>query len=216
MSYYQYMQKHRYSVKNIVFDFGGVLLNIDFNKTIQAFANLGMPNADQAYSKEIQAGFFQEFEKGMISENVFISEIQKLLKNASKDDVVNAWNALLIDFPIDRFYYLSKLKKKYKLFLLSNTNSIHEKAFMKIIDATLGWDNFNNLFDGIGYSHKMKMRKPDAEIFLELMKEYNLKPEETWFIDDTLMHVEAARKVGITALHLEEGKEIWDVLESLE
>lgn len=203
-------------IKNIIFDFGGVLLNIDYLKTITAFEALGMHEPAQAFSKEVQAQFFQEFEKGMITEKVFISEIQKHLKNVSSDDVTRAWNALLEDFPVERFYYLSRLKEKYKLFLLSNTNIIHEKEFVKTIDAAVGWENFKNLFEAIGYSHEMRMRKPDAEIFYAILEQHNLKPQETVFIDDTLMHVEAARKTGIHGIHLPSGKEIWDVLSHLE
>lgn len=210
------MKKQPQRIQNIIFDFGGVLLDIDYEQTVSAFKRLGMKNPNEAFSKEVQAEFFREFEKGKITENVFITEIQKQLKDSSREDVIRAWNALLGNLPEDRFLYLQRLKLKYRLFLLSNTNIIHEKEFMKIIDAGVGWDAFSQLFEGIGYSHKMHMRKPDLEIFYTMLEKYELKPHETCFIDDTKMHVEAARKTGITAFHLEDGKEIWDVLSHLE
>lgn len=209
------MEKDQQKIKNIIFDLGGVLLNIDYLKTVDAFAKLGMENPEQAFSKEVQADFFQKFEKGLISENVFVSEIQKQFKNTTAQAVIDAWNALLGDFPVKRFEYLQSLKPKYRLFLLSNTNIIHLKAFKKIIDSNVGWDKFQALFEGIGYSHEMKMRKPDAEIFLKIMDTYSLQPDETCFIDDTEMHVESARTTGIEAFHLKEDKEIWDVLAHL-
>src|SRR5690554_5280868 len=209
------MEKDQQKIKNIIFDLGGVLLNIDYLKTVEAFANLGMQNPEQAFSKEVQAEFFQSFEKGLISENVFVTEIQKQFENVSRQKVIDAWNALLGDFPVKRFEYLQSLKPRYRLFLLSNTNIIHLNAFREIIDSSVGWTAFTDLFDGIGYSHELKMRKPDAEIFYKLMDIYNLTPEETCFIDDTEMHVIAARATGIEAIHLKDDNEIWKALAHL-
>lgn len=206
------MEKESKTIKNIIFDLGGVLLNIDYLKTVEAFGKLGMTSPEQAFSKEIQADLFQRFEKGLISENVFVSEINKVLSSASPQDIINAWCALLGDFPIERYTYLHELSKKYRLFLLSNTNITHLKAFEKIIDEAVGWNNFTSLFEGIGYSHELKMRKPDGEIFMKMMEKYNLNPAETCFIDDTDVHVATANSLGIKAYHLSEGKEIWDVL----
>lgn len=207
------MEKEREKIENIIFDLGGVLLNIDYNKTIQAFRALGMADPEKAFSKEVQAEFFQGFEKGLISETVFVSEINKEFKEASPQQIIDAWCALLGDFPIQRFEYLKKLSKNYRLFLLSNTNIIHLKAFEKIIDKVVGWKNFTSLFEGIGYSHELKMRKPNADIFMKMIDKYELNPAQTCFIDDTDVHVAAANSVGITAFHLTNGKEIWDVLE---
>ncbi|NEN24788.1 HAD family phosphatase [Cryomorpha ignava] len=207
------MEKAQEKIKNIIFDLGGVLLNIDYDKTVEAFRALGMADPEQAFSKEVQAGFFQEFEKGFISETVFVSEINKEFKDASPQEIMDAWCALLGDFPNQRFEYLKKLSKSYRLFLLSNTNIIHLKAFEKIIDKAIGWNNFLLLFEGIGYSHELNMRKPNADIFMKMMDKYNLQPAETCFIDDTDVHVATANSLGITAFHLTNGKEIWDILE---
>lgn len=207
------MEKEQQTIKNIIFDLGGVLLNIDYEKTVEAFRKLGMTSPEQAFSKEVQADFFQKFEKGLISDTVFISEINKEFKMARPQEIIDAWCALLGDFPAERFNYLKKLSGNYRLFLLSNTNIIHLKAFKKIIDKSVGWENFTALFDGIGYSHELNMRKPDADIFMKMMKTYNLKPQETCFIDDTDMHVATANSLGIKAYHLTGANEIWDILE---
>ena len=209
------MEKDQQKIKNIIFDLGGVLLNIDYHKTVDAFAKLGMENPIEAFSKEVQAEFFQTFEKGLITENVFVSEIQKQFKDVTRQSVIDAWNALLGDFPVKRYEYLQSLKSKYRLFLLSNTNIIHLKAFKDIIESSVGWNEFEALFEGTCYSHEMKMRKPDTEIFHKIMEMYNLQPHETYFIDDTQMHVEAARTTGIKAFHLRDHKEIWDTLAHL-
>jgi len=207
------MEKKQDKIKNIIFDLGGVLLNIDYQKTVNAFKALGMPNPEQAFTKEIQAEFFQQFEKGFISEHVFVSEIKKQLKNASSQDIIDAWCALLGDFPIKRFDLLNSLSRKYRIFLLSNTNIIHLKAFREIIEGAVGWDAFTGVFEGIGYSHELNMRKPNADIFMKMMETYKLKASETCFIDDTPEHVAAASSLGIKAMHLKDGKEIWDLLE---
>lgn len=207
------MKKEREKIENIIFDLGGVLLNIDYVKTVDAFKSLGMSDPEQAFTKEVQSDFFQQFEKGLISETVFISEINKEFKDATPQQIVDAWCALLGDFPIERFEFLKTLSKKYRLFLLSNTNIIHLKAFQKIIDESVGWINFTSLFEGIGYSHELNMRKPDTEIFLKMMNKYSLNPNKTCFIDDTDVHVATANSLGITAFHLTDDKEIWDVLD---
>lgn len=206
------MEKEQQIIKNIIFDLGGVLLNIDYKKTIEAFRELGMDDPELAFSKEVQADFFQKFEKGLISETVFVSEINKEFKDATPQEIIEVWCALLGDFPMQRFEYLKRLSKNYRLFLLSNTNIIHLKAFEKIIDKAVGWSKFRSLFEGIGYSHELNMRKPDADIFMKMIDKYNMNPEETCFIDDTDVHVATANSVGITAFHLTNGKDIWDVL----
>lgn len=206
------MEKKNQRSTSIIFDLGGVLLNIDYNKTVEAFRKLGMPNPEQAFTKEIQAELFQKLEKGIISEKLFIEELKKHFDGSTEQEIVDAWCALLLDFPIKRYEFLKKLSANYRLFVLSNTNIIHLKAFQKIIDKTVGWSEFTSLFEGIGYSHELNSRKPDAEIFEKILNKYSLDREKTTFIDDTLEHVESARRVGLEAIHLKDGNEIWDVL----
>ncbi len=206
------MEKKNQRITNIIFDLGGVLLNIDYHKTVEAFRSLGMVNPEKAFTKEIQAELFQKLEKGLISENEFIQELKKLFPNASEQEIVDAWCALLLDFPVKRYEFLKKLSGEYRLFILSNTNIIHLIAFQKIIESSVGWEEFTSLFEGIGLSHELNSRKPDAVIFEKILKMYDLNPTKTIFIDDTPEHVEAARKLGIEAIHLKNGNEIWDIL----
>ncbi len=200
------------NIKHIIFDLGGVLLNIDYSKTVEAFRALGLENPLEAFTKEQQAELFQKFEKGKIDESTFIVTLQKEMPNANAQQLIDAWNAMLGDFPIDRFVFLAEISKKYDCYVLSNTNIIHQRAFEDIIDHKVGWKSFAELFTYVYYSHELGMRKPDAEIFEEVLRRHNLKGSETCFIDDSPQHVATAKKLGIHAVHLGEGEEIWDVL----
>jgi len=192
-------------IKNILFDLGGVLLDIDYLKTVKAFKNLGLRNPEQAFTKEIQADLFQEFERGRIRETEFLETLNSHMPGASKEEIISAWNALLGDFPVKRYEFLKSLANSYKLGVLSNTNIIHERAFMGIIDRSVGWDNFKSLFQGLGYSHNLGERKPNTEVFHVCLSMMRFKPEETLFIDDTPEHVEGAKKAGMHSIHLQTG-----------
>lgn len=199
-------------IQHIIFDLGGVLLNIDYQATVEAFQALGLVNPLEAFTKEQQASLFQDFEKGSIDSDTFISQLQNVMPKASKNDIVDAWNAMLGEFPKARFAFLEQVSKKYDCYVLSNTNIIHLRAFETIIDNSVGWSAFSNLFTKVYYSHELGMRKPDAEIFIEILNRHNLNPENTCFIDDSPQHVAAAAHIGIRAIHLQEGQEIWDVI----
>lgn len=192
-------------IKNILFDLGGVLLEIDYLRTVEAFRNLGLQNPEKAFTKEIQAGLFQEFERGLIPESKFLDELNAHMPKATRTDITKAWNALLGDFPAQRLEMLKSLKNSYKLGVLSNTNIIHERAFMEIIDRSVGWNNFESLFEGLGYSHMLGERKPNMEVFRICLSQMRFKPEETLFIDDTPEHVKGARAAGLSAIHLQSG-----------
>ncbi|MCA1764029.1 MAG: HAD family hydrolase [Cryomorphaceae bacterium] len=190
-------------IRNIIFDLGGVLLNIEYDRTVDAFKKLGLKEPEKAFTKEVQAGIFQKFEKGQISSREFVNVLSKHMLGASQAQIVDAWNALLGDFPIERYHFLSQLAEKYQLFVLSNTNAIHETAFQKIIEKSVGWEKFKSLFAGIAYSHNLGERKPNPEIFLKVLSINEISADETIFIDDTKEHVESASKLGIKSLHLE-------------
>ena len=200
------------SIKNIIFDFGGVILNINYKLTENAFAKLGLKEFDKIYSQETQKELFDVFEKGEITPTDFRRGIKKFISDDVSDlQVDEAWNAMLLDLPEERVKLLSELKKKYKLFLLSNTNEIHFNSFSNYMQTKFNRDIFSDLFDIAYFSHKMKMRKPGKEIFDLVLKENNLQKEETLFIDDSIQHIEGAREVGINAILLEKGKTILDL-----
>ena len=191
------------NIKNIIFDLGGVILNLDYSNTIKEFNKLGLFNFEKLYSQKKQAKIFNDFEKGKISAEKFIFSIRQLVKvNIKEIDFINAWNAMLLEIPSVRLEFIQKLKKNFKTYLLSNTNEIHIKKFEEDLSNTNELKDFQNCFDQIYYSSEIGMRKPDAECFLKVIQDHHLNAHETLFIDDTIQHVNGARKVGINAILL--------------
>lgn len=200
------------NIKNIIFDLGGVILDIDFKRTEKAFVELGVTNFSELFGLGHAASFFKDHETGKITDDEFLISLQKLAKHTLEPSVVReAWNALLIGFPSERVELLKKLKSKYRLFLLSNTNAIHVVAFEKIYQDAFNDGPLDNLFEKVYYSHQLRLRKPNREVYEFVLKENQLKPGETLFIDDALVNVEAARESGMKAIHLLPGKTILDL-----
>jgi len=195
------------AIKNIILDFGGVLLALDYMRTQNAFVDLGCTNFEQIYSQAQQTDLFNQFDKGDVTETVFFEELKTLsgLKTISIDDIKKAWDAMLIDLPEENYVLLKQLKTKYRVFLLSNTNETHITAFEKLITQTCPLKEFESLFEKIYYSCRIHLRKPDVECFHYVLNDSNLKAEETVFIDDSIQHVEGAEKAGIKAYWLQKG-----------
>jgi putative hydrolase of the HAD superfamily len=184
--------------KNLIFDLGGVVLDIDYNKTIEAFEQLGIPHAGRLYSKAAQNPLFNELEKGLISDEDFFAGMRDLADISISDKQIRkAWNALIIELPEENVKLLQELKKEHRLFLLSNTNAIHEKEYREIITGQYGKFILEELFEKMYLSHHIQMRKPDPEIFEFILKDSNLNPAETCFIDDSPQHVAGARLMNI-------------------
>lgn len=187
--------------KNLILDLGGVILDIDYQRTINAFQALGIPQANELYSQQVQNPVFDLLEKGMIDEMEFYEEIRRISRlELSNDEIRKCWNAILIGLPPENTQTLYELKKKYRLFLLSNTNAIHELAYRQMIIDQYGEFVFDGIFEKMYLSHRIHLRKPDAEIFQFVIEDAQLKLEDTLFIDDSIQHVEGAKKVGLDAL----------------
>ena len=199
------------NIKNIIFDLGGVIINIDYHLTIEAFKKLGFNNFDTVFTQASQLGIFDQLDKGLVSHEEFRNYIRELsgipLNNNQIDE---AWNAMLLDFPVERLSLLEKIRDQYRTFLLSNTNQMHCEVYTKDLQATYGVKDLSHFFEKAYLSHEIGMRKPDREAFMLILNENNLKPEETLFIDDTEQHIEGAKKVGINTyyLRLKEGEAI--------
>lgn len=194
--------------ENIIFDLGGVLLNIDYDLTARAFKDLGLMSFDDIYSQKQQSGLFDRFETGKISSEEFLVEVGAVLPRASHQEIVDAWNAMLLDLPIHRLNLLNELGKEHRIFLLSNTNEIHEEAFLNIIKRAYGSNVLFDHFEVVHLSHKIGYRKPDAECFEFVLETSSLRPEETIFIDDSVQHIEGAKNLGIRSFLLQSGQEI--------
>ncbi len=200
------------NIKNIIFDFGGVIINIDYNLTINRLKNLGITNFDDHYTQFSQSGLFDKLDTGRISGDDFITELASYYEvPPSKQQLIDAWNAMLLDFPQERAELLRKLKTRYRTFLLSNTNEIHLSYYFNKLMEWYGVGNMSPFVEQEYYSCYIHMRKPDSEIFEFVIKENRLDPSETLFIDDSLQHVEGAMKAGLRAFHLEGGKSIVDL-----
>lgn len=200
------------SIKNIIFDFGGVILNIDYKLTENAFLQLGIKNFDKIYSQTTQKELFDVFEKGLIPTAEFRNQIRKYIQTDVSDMQIDAaWDSMLLDLPEERIDLLDRLKKTHRLFLLSNTNEIHYANFSAYMKNKFRRDIFSDVFEKHYVSHQVHMRKPDAEIFELVLNENNLNRQETVFIDDSYQHIEGARKIGLNAIFLEKGKTILDL-----
>jgi len=183
--------------KAIIFDFGGVLLNIDFKLTHQAFFKLGVNNLDTTFSQTQQSGFFDSFEKGEISPSQFRKEIkQYLLSDISDRELDAAWNSMLLDIPSQRIEWILQLKKKYKCILLSNTNQIHYNYYRQALEDVHGYKIFSEIFDKTYFSHEIALRKPDNSIYNYVLKDLDLDASEIVFIDDTQKNIDAANALN--------------------
>jgi len=203
-------------IKNIIFDLGGVIINLDVNKTISEFNNLSYMPFEAIYTQANQIELFNAFDKGLISNEEFFSEIRKQIRYEGPEfELQKAWNAMLLDVPDRRLNVLVKMKQNYNTFLLSNTCEPHVAAFEHDLYLKHGVKNFNDYFDEVYYSCRMGMRKPDKEIFEFVLQKNNLKPEETVFIDDSIQHVKGAGECGISAFLLPKNAEIGEFLTEL-
>ena len=203
-------------IKNIIFDLGGVIINLDTTKTIAEFNKLSNLPFEAIYTQLQQSKVFDLFDKGLITETDFFAELKIITQSpASEFELKQAWNAMLLDFPANRLNLLKKLKPRYRLFLLSNTNETHVTEFEKTLLKTHQHKNLEPFFEKVYYSCRMKMRKPDVEIFEYVLTENALNANETLFIDDSHQHVLGALKTGIKAHLLTKEKEVEDLLKEL-
>jgi putative hydrolase of the HAD superfamily len=200
------------NIKAIIFDFGGVILNINYNKTAEAFKNLGVKNFEEMYSQKNAGHLFSQLEKGEINEEDFYTTfLQKTNLTATNHQIKTAWNAMLLDYRKEALKIIERIRPKYKLFLLSNTNSIHHKAFSKVYYSLSGGKNFDDYFDKVYYSHQLGLRKPDKDIYELVIKENALVPSQTLFIDDSIQNIETAKQLGLQTILLQPGTNIQDL-----
>lgn len=188
----------------LLLDLGGVLIDVDYRASARAFAALGHTGFDALYDKAKQDHLFDAFETGSLPPAGFRDRIRELLGAPMADAEVDAcWNAMLGTIPSERIRLVQRLKERYQVLLLSNTNAIHVRAFEAIIARTNGIGDFKALFHGAWYSCEMGLRKPDAGAFHHVLSRHGADPSRTLFIDDSIQHVHGARAAGLHALHLD-------------
>ena len=188
-------------IDTIIFDFGDVFINLDKEATPLALKKLGL----NEWNSNLDA-LNLDFEKGKISETEFILGFQNYIPNASIHEIREAWNAILLDFPLYRLEFLQMLSLKYTLYLLSNTDSIHIERFQHKAGISF-YRDFYQCFEKVYFSFELGMRKPEAAIFEFVIKEHNLLPKNTLFVDDNLENIESAEKLGLQVWHLQKGEE---------
>jgi len=198
--------------KAIIFDLGGILLNVNYRKSKEAFEELGIKDFDLHFSQLSQSHLFDRFERGEISSHNFRKELRKESEiDCSDNDLDKAWNAMLLDFPMQRLQLLEKLSKKLPIYLFSNTNEIHITQFKNKLSEWGIRERFENAFTHIYYSFEFSHRKPDPASFEILLNENKLTASETLFIDDSPQHIEGAKKVGLQTILLESTLDITSI-----
>ncbi|NEM99297.1 HAD family hydrolase [Pontibacter burrus] len=192
------------NIKNIIFDLGGVIINIDYQKSLHELLNYSKTGTAMEFTQKAQSRLFDLYETGESTCQQFRDSLrQEYNLTATDEEIDAAWNAMLLDIPKERIELLQELGKKYRLFLLSNTNAIHLKKFNEIVAESFTIPNLDSLFEQSYYSHLVGKRKPDAAIFELILEQNGLNKAETLFIDDSIQHIESARKVGLHTLHLQ-------------
>ncbi len=205
------MEQRFKNIRHIILDFGGVILNIDYKKTEQAFVDLGVTGFADRYSQLQQTELFDLLETGKSDRATFVNQLKEITGPDTTDEqIIGAWNAMLLDIPLRRLQILQQLQLHFDMFLLSNTNEIHEEAFNKILKAQCGFNSMGVFFDKVYYSHRIGMRNPDTGIFRFILEQNSLDPAKTLFVDDSPQHIEGAKAAGIQTIFLEPGMTIED------
>jgi len=185
-------------IKNIIFDYGNVIFDIDFQKTQHSFTELGIKNVERFFAHSGHDPIFNEFEKGNISSAEFRDGLRRITEKPELTDaqIDKAWNTLLIGVPPVNHEVLLKAKKKYRTFLLSNINEIHMDYINNYLKQEYHIDSNDVFFEKVYYSHLIRLRKPDREIFDFVARDSNLIPQETLYIDDSPQHLKTATEMG--------------------
>jgi putative hydrolase of the HAD superfamily len=199
-------------IRNIIFDWGGVITNLHFEKTKKAFIDLGLAIWDESVPHDPHDDLFIPFEIGKLSAEDFRNRVRGYCKHSLSDESIDyAWNAMLGDLPEERWKILAKAKEHYRTFLLSNTNAIHLPYYFGKIQELYGTDGYTHLFEKTYYSFELGLRKPNADIFKFVIKDAGIIPEETVFIDDFIENIDTARLLGFHTVHLKAPLELRDV-----
>ena len=191
------------NISTIIFDLGGVVLNLDIKQSLRAFSEISDLSEKDVYNKFINNDWAFAFEKGEITPNDFRDSVRTSINKQLTDAQIDkAWDAMLLELPYTRLKMLNDLRPKYRTLVLSNTNAIHVQTFDKIVSAASGGKLIYDFFDKVYFSNEIGMRKPDTEIYSYVLDENKLDPSKTLFIDDMEENIIAAKSLGIKTVHL--------------
>jgi putative hydrolase of the HAD superfamily len=203
--------------KNLIFDIGNVIVDIDYAVPIREFQKLAITDFASIVSYSKQHHIFDSFEKGQLSVDAFHAELRKFLRpDVTDEQILAAWNSILISYPKHKFDLLTRLKNTYKVFALSNINETHVRAINEAVRAQFGAKAFSDYFHTAYYSNEVGFRKPELEIYQLLLDKENLNPAETFFVDDKPENVEAAKLLGLNAYELKHPTELESLLTQLQ
>jgi len=190
--------------KNIIFDLGNVVLDIDLNITINRFKDMGFKTDGNFLSKYKQSGVFCDLEEGRISGDEFALALKEEMNDdVTTSQIIEAWNALLLDYDTERIETIIKLRESHKLYILSNTNIFHIEACAYNVPIV---GSLDKLFDKAYYSYEMGLSKPHKEIFEALLNDAGIKASETLYLDDSKANIEAAEALGIESWWITDSK----------
>jgi putative hydrolase of the HAD superfamily len=199
------------SLKNILFDLGGVILDLNVNGTLEAFLNMGFQKELLSYPENFYTDIFFNYETGKVSTSEFRDSIRKLAGiNFSDQDFDNAWCTMLARVPKKRSELLVTLSKNYNLYMLSNTSELHIEKFRTLFHETAGY-NYEELFKRCFYSHEIGLHKPDPESFHHVLNEANISAKETLFLDDNIHNIKAAKELGFNVIHITDNLQMENV-----
>jgi glucose-1-phosphatase len=200
------------AIKNIIFDFGGVFIDVDYKRTEQAFIDAGISNFQELYSQQSASPLFEALEKGTIGVTDFFQQLREETGvDLANEQITNCWNSILGSYYPEAIAKAKELRDRYRLILFSNTNIIHYECFINIYRRQFGAGNFDDLFDKVYYSHEAGVRKPYPEAFTWIVNDAGINASETLFIDDTLVNIEGAAKAGLQTLHLKPPMKLWEL-----
>lgn len=190
-------------IKNIIFDLGGVILDIDENIVYQELEKLGINVSELPRSKEFM-DIMSKFDTGIYTAPTFRKKMKALLglEKMTDQKFDSIWNAMLLDIPRERVEAIEQIKKHYKIFLMSNTNEIHYDLYVRDLQLRFGYDEFDKLFHKSYFSFAEHLEKPDPRFFELILDHEHLLPEETLFIDDTEKNIKVAQSLGIRTYHI--------------
>lgn len=202
------------TVDTLIFDLGGVIINLSYHATYEEFARLSKKSVGEVSVLAQQWDEFKQYEMGKMSDADFRDFVRKSIGISSPDEIIDmAWNAMLLDIPTQRLEVLQQLRSTHQVFLLSNTNAIHVRALNKIVKEVSNQDSLNFCFDQVYYSHEMGLRKPDVAIYERVLAEKHLSPSKTLFFDDLLPNLAGAKQAGLQTLHVTNADELFKKLD---
>jgi putative hydrolase of the HAD superfamily len=197
--------------KNILFDLGGVILDINVQATQKYFYELGLPAELMQYPHSMTTDLFFKYETGKLDTDQFRDEIRLRTGVEMSDQAFDeAWNAMLVRIPEERTALLKVLSTRYNLYMLSNTSSLHVKVFEKMYLDAAG-ESMHKIFKKIYYSHEIGCHKPDREAWEYVIRDAAIKPEETLFLDDNIHNIKAAQELGFQAIHIHERTQLMNL-----